>query len=253
MSEKFFTSYALLGSGRVARHLSYYIHDLGLPLLQWSRNGDPEFNSLDIENPAQRLQQTLKKASHILMAVKDAAIPELVSFKSERHMTVHFSGALNLPNAAAAHPLMTFGPDLETPEWYRNIPFILDHDTYLEELLPGFPNVSFKLSPEKRTYYHALCSLAGNSTFLLWKSINQAFEKELDLPAEVLAPFLHQVVTNAIKSDRQAFTGPVARGDWSIVKDHLESLEIHPELKNAYRGYLELAQFKGISIPKGVL
>lgn len=250
---KTFTSFAILGSGRIARHFAFYLQSLALPTVRWSRNGDWQFNSFQDPDASIRMQKTLASASHVLLAVKDEAISELAREIHPDQTAVHFSGALAVEGVSAAHPLMTFGPNLESPDWYQRIPFVIDEGAKFEDLLPGLKNPHYLLAPGKRSYYHALCALAGNSTFLLWKKIGSVFEQELALPRELLAPFLHQVVRNSNSSEASAFTGPVARGDWDVVRAHLDSLHRDPMLLETYRTYLKLARAEGVAIPEGVL
>jgi predicted short-subunit dehydrogenase-like oxidoreductase (DUF2520 family) len=251
-AKKPFTSYALLGSGRLARHLHFYLKSLNLPVRLWSRNGDPDHNSFDDVIAETRLQRTLAGVSHVLFAVKDEALPDLakIALADSTRTVVHFSGAVRLDGVFSAHPLMTFRPELETLEWYPRIPFVLDEGVQLKDILPGLPNPSYNLSGAERPYYHALCSLAGNSTFLLWKQIGDEFERTLKLPRSLLSPFLHQVVANSSQFAETSFTGPVARGDWEVVKAHLDSLHRRPDLLQAYRQYLEIAEETGHQVPE---
>lgn len=246
-------SYALLGSGRVARHFQFYLRSLNLPVTTWSRNGDPAFNSFADLSSAERLQKTIGESSHILLAVRDDALADLSSqCKSPGKTLVHFSGAVNIEGVAAAHPLMTFGSQLEELDWYRKIPFVLNEGDEFENILPGLPNKSWHVAPEQRALYHALCSLAGNATYLLWSNIGDEFEKTLRLPRQLLSPFLHQVVTNL--GQPGGFTGPVARGDWQTVGKHLRALDLTPPaLQKAYRDYLKLADLDGHQIPMEML
>jgi predicted short-subunit dehydrogenase-like oxidoreductase (DUF2520 family) len=253
MSKKPFESYALLGSGRLARHLHFYLKSLNLPLLMWSRDNDPRFNSFQDVDGDERLAKVLDAGTHVLLAVKDAAIPELSARVSPVHTAVHFSGALRVPFVNSCHPLMTFGEEIEQLEWYRSIPFVIDEGADFGELLPGLPNPHFTLNPSRRSYYHALCSLAGNSTFLLWQQIGDEFERNLGLPRGLLAPFLHQVVANSSRYNEANFTGPVARGDWDVVKAHLDSLHQRPELLQAYKNYLQMAGQTGHPVPEALL
>lgn len=249
-----FTGYALLGSGQIAKHLQFYLNTLNLPLQIWSRNGDSRFNSFADFNSEERLTKTVAKASHILLAVRDEAIVELgAQFLNQGKVLVHFSGALSLPYIAAAHPLMTFGPRLENLTWYKSIPFVIDEGESFDHLLPGLTNPHWAISPETRALYHALCSLAGNASFLVWKQIGDTFESQLGLPRKLLEPFLHQVVVNATHSANNSFTGPVARQDWGTVQSHLNSLNRSPELLQAYRNYLGLATNSGIKVPEALL
>lgn len=248
-----FTQYALLGSGRVARHLHYYLESLNLPVALWSRNGDPKFNTHSEIAPAERLARTILPASHILIAVSDQALPQFAGIGGETRTHVHFSGTANVEGIEPAHPLMTFGENLETLDWYRKIPFIIEEGRTFSEILPGLPNPHYSLPREQRPLYHALCSLAGNSTFLLWKQIGDEFETTLGLPRSLLSPFLHQVVANSSKYSETNFTGPVARGDWGTVKKHLETLNEKPGLRRAYERYLGLADDAGFDVPEALV
>lgn len=243
-------SYALLGSGRLARHLQFYFQSLNLPLTQWSRNGDPRFNTFTELDADRRLQQTVERATHVLLGVRDDALAELCRLLPADRVKVHFSGTAQIQGVHAAHPLMTFGDTLEAPVWYRRFPFVLDEGTKFHDVLPGLPNAHFLLPKGLRPLYHALCSLAGNSTFLLWKQIGDEFEKTLGLPRALLAPFLHQVVANSSRFSESNFTGPVARRDWSTVASHLAALTSNPELLEAYRGFLANAARAGHPVPK---
>ena len=239
-----FTSYALLGSGRVARHFEFYLKNLGLPYTTWSRKSG---------TPAQ-LSEVVAKSSHVLFAVRDEAIDSLSQpFLKSGKTLVHFSGAIYLPGVHATHPLMTFGAELEDADWYPLIPFVTEEGHTLEKLLPGFPNRSWPIPAAARPLYHALCSLAGNFSFLLWKNIGDEFEKTLGLPRSLLQPFLFQAVMNSAHPTAANFTGPVARGDWETVRRHLNSLHSRPDLLKAYRSYLELAKESGHRVPEALL
>lgn len=246
--------FVLLGSGRLAHHLQFYFKSLALPITFWSRNGDPQYNSSRTLDAQQRLMEVCHSATHILFAVSDSAIGELSAPWLNRHKTlVHFSGALHLPGVHSVHPLMTFGSALGDLDWYRSIPLIIEEGHPLSELLPGVPNFSWSLPSKAKAFYHALCSLAGNSSFLLWQKVGDEFEQKLNLPRTLLSPYLQQVVINASGSTPINFTGPVARSDWSTVELHLQALSDQPELQAAYRGYLQLAQTSGHPIPEAFL
>lgn len=248
MNKTAFTSYALLGSGRVARHLKFYLTQLNLPFQTWSRNGHPEFNPV----AGRTMGDAIRGCSHILFAVSDSAIAGLSrDWIGSGKVLVHFSGALNLERVHAVHPLMTFGAELESAEWYRDIPFIIDKGQTLSHFLPGFPNLTWEIDPEQRPAYHALCALAGNASFLLWREIGDQFEKRLNLPRALLSPFLRQTVTSAGRLTAGAgYTGPVARGDWATVAMHLRALQETPPLREAYKNYLTLARHCGLPIPE---
>ncbi len=233
-----FTSYALCGSGRVAQHFTHYLNQLGLPFSNWSRATGEDF------------EQALTKCSHVLLAVSDQAIAELAARTPNHKIVVHFSGFQQVKGTFAAHPLMTFGAEPLDQDFYKSIPFVVDKGVEFAQILPGLPNEAFELDPALRTRYHALCALAGNSAFLLWRKISAEF-RSLGLPPGILESYLQQTVTNALGTARA--TGPVARSDWSAVIKHLDSLRDKPALFAAYRDFLNQAAFDGQKIPEALL
>ncbi len=234
--------YALLGSGKLARHFDFYLKKLGHNCILWNRRS------------GESLGPAISSATHVLLAVSDPAIPELAEFLRPGQIAVHFSGAAVIPGVFAAHPLMTFGAELQALEWYKKIPFVIDEGVSFSHILPGLPNPAFPLAPDKREIYHALCSLAGNSTFLLWQQIGDEFEDKLKLPRGLLEPFLQQVVRNALSpSAANNFTGPVAREDWMTVRKHLEALNSQPSLLKTYQNFIAQAAGAGVPVPKELL
>lgn len=234
-----FTQYALIGSGRVAYHLEHYLRLLRLPYVTWSRKAGGDF------------QTAIQSSSHVLLAVSDPVIGPLASSIPSSRSIIHFSGSKREPGTFSAHPLMTFGAEREELEWYRAIPFVVDKGVEFSRILPGLTNRAFEIEPSERALYHALCALAGNSTFMLWRKIAAEFQN-LELPAQILAPFLHQVVKNALGAEAVP-TGPVARGDWRAVRTHLDSLQTNPSLAAAYRDFLNQAAFSGTKVPEALL
>jgi len=238
--------YALIGSGRLARHLKFYLEHLQIPFKTWSRRTDFLHDGL---------ATAVRPTTHVLLAVSDEAIGAMadqVNTVAPGRTLIHFSGALSVKGVFGAHPLMTFGERAYSPEEYRAIPFVVEKGVDFAKLLPGFPNVHYEIPPGTQGLYHALCSVAGNSAFLLWQKIGQQFE-QLGLPREVLQPFLHQVVSNSASTSAKDFTGPVARGDWSVVRGHLAALKGRPDLLESYRAYLSLARHAGVEVPKDLV
>lgn len=234
-----FRQFTLLGSGRLARHLSFYLESLNLPFVTWSRASDPLRRELLV---------AAENSSHILLAVSDSAVEEVAApLRGSGRVLVHFSGAMSVPEVFSAHPLMTFGSELRSLDWYRKIPFVVEPKVEFSSLLPGLPNPSFSLSRENKALYHALCALAGNSVHLLWQKISVEFAR-IGLDPAILRPYLHEVVENFSREEN--FTGPVARGDWTVVREHLRALACRDDLLKSYRGFLHLARNAGVALPK---
>lgn len=236
------THYAILGGGRLARHLRHYFSLLNLPCTGWARDAASPLNSHAIANPVARLRAAVQPASHVLLLVTDAAIVELLKrypFLQEKTL-LHCSGAMSLPGIAGAHPLMTFSTGLYTLEQYQRIPFMVDSGHEFSSLLPGLPNPYFAIGLEEKPRYHALCVMAGNFSQLLWQATSERFER-MGLPPATLEPYLQQSLQNFLQHPGTALTGPLSRGDHATIQRNLNSLAGDP-LQAVYRAFIELHQ-----------
>lgn len=221
------THYAILGDGRLARHMHHYLGLLGRTRSGWARNHRSPFNTHTVPDAVERLRRTIAPASHVLLLVADDAIAPLARkypFLHNRTL-VHCAGALSLPGIAGAHPLMTFSNSLYTLRQYQAIPFLVESGHDFGALFPGLSNPNHTVPVEQKALYHALCAMAGNFPQILWKAVSDRFDSELGLPAEVLAPYLRQVLDNFLADPAGALTGPLARGDTRTVARNLGALE----------------------------
>jgi predicted short-subunit dehydrogenase-like oxidoreductase (DUF2520 family) len=234
------THYAILGGGRLARHMRHYLTLLNQTVSCWERDPVGPGNTHAIASPTERLRATIRPASHVLLLVSDGSIAELLKrypFLHEKTL-LHCSGALSIPGVAGAHPLMTFGHELYTLELYRKIPFMVDRGHDFDALLPGLPNPHFHLSVEEKPRYHALCVMAGNFCQILWQATAERFAG-MGLPVATLAPYLQQVVHNFVHHPHTALTGPLSRGDQQTIERNLNALA-GDALEPVYRAFLEL-------------
>jgi hypothetical protein len=239
----------LIGDGGLASTLATVLsdrakHSSSVDFRQWSRHSSSSFENVFTEFDP----------THVWLAISDRA---LESFAAE-HKTflqgrrvVHFSGALpSFSFVHAAHPLSTFTKATAVLNACRfsQVPFILDlNGPALSDLLPGFENRAYRIDPRQRAYYHALCSIAGNFTVLLWETIAFRFEKELGIPQNALDTYRSAIFENLSKSTGESvLTGPLTRGDSETLQKHraalLEKYEI-PLLK-IYDGFVDLYQNK---------
>jgi predicted short-subunit dehydrogenase-like oxidoreductase (DUF2520 family) len=212
--------FGLVGDGRVARHFQHYFSLLGLPVLTWSRRaaGAPP-------------DTALAACGTVLLLIRDEAIVPFIEAwpRLRTKCLVHCSGALTTPLAAAAHPLMTFGPTLYELAEYQSIPFVLDAGAQsLAELLPGLPNPSYTIPAASRPYYHALSVMAGNFSTLLWLKFGDELETRFGIPPSAAQPYLARMAENIGALGHKALTGPLVRGDRQAVAANLQALEGDP-------------------------
>lgn len=221
-------SYLLIGSGRVARHLAHYLHLQNLSFASWDRSQDPH-----------ALARKVSQSTHILLAISDTALEGFFRQHLEGHdvTVVHFSGALNIEGMIAAHPLMTFGPDLYDLEFYQRIHFTLTGASELHAVLPGLKNPFSVLAPEHKSLYHAYCVVGGNFASLLMAEMMKGLST-LNIPPQAGAVYLEKVLENTMKDAKGAATGPLIRKDAITVQKNLLALKDKP-LKTIYEAFLK--------------
>lgn len=235
------THYAIIGGGRLARHMGHYLSLLGQPWSGWARDPASPLNTHDISNARKRLEAAIKPASHVLLLVSDKAIMPVVKKYPFLHgkILVHCAGAISLPGIAGAHPLMTFAEEMYSLEDYQRIPFMVESGYCFTELFPDLSNPSHPISVEQKALYHALCVMAGNFPQLLWREVTRKLNDELSLPAEVLQPYLAKILDNFKRAPDVALTGPLVRGDRQTIERNISALDGDP-LQLLYHGFVDL-------------
>jgi predicted short-subunit dehydrogenase-like oxidoreductase (DUF2520 family) len=237
--------YGFVGDGRLSRHWRHFFSYLGLPWKLWSRRlaraggagADPV--------------QALAGCPVLLLAVSDDAIEatmrRLAAAGLGDRSFVHFSGGRSIEGAFGAHPLMSFAQELYEPDFYGSIPVFVepapgwpDPVARFRELFPALPNPCFRLRREDKPHYHALCSLAGGMTAVLWREFFDAMAERYGVPREALAAYPRRIVANVIRAPESALTGPVVRGDAGTIRAHLSALEGAP-LAAVYRAFVAAA------------
>lgn len=217
----------LIGSGRLAQHLKYWNSLLKSPnqLLFWDRS-----------QSSSTLSDNLKKSNLVWLAISDAAIETFFEthLRQLNKKVVHFSGAFHSENMACAHPLMSFPTGLLPKDIYIKLFFVIEGAGSLAEILPGFENQFSLLNSEKKSYYHALCVLAGNFPQLLWNEVANHFQR-LDLPPEALDLYIKQITDNYLLYKEKALTGPIIRKDYGTIERNINSLSDSPNLKSIYQ------------------
>jgi predicted short-subunit dehydrogenase-like oxidoreductase (DUF2520 family) len=221
--------YTIIGDGRVARHFKHYFNLVGITYNHWQRSQSNE-----------QLQLSIAQSDCVLILIADDAIETFISrhtFLIDKNL-IHFSGTLNIDNAIGCHPLMTFSHELYDIHTYQSIPFVCDEHVQFNELFPQLKNNSFNLNKDKKAYYHAMCVMAGNFSQILMRESSKKINSELNLPADILFPYLLQNTKNFISHPENSATGPLERGDFSTISKHLQVLQ-GDELKSIYKSFIK--------------
>ncbi len=177
------------------------------------------------------------------MLIPDGEIQSFIKNNplDESFTWIHCSGALSIPEAESAHPLMTFSDELYDLDTYKSIPFVTEVDRKsFSELFPELTNPSYKIDPVLKNQYHAWCSMAGNFTTILWTEFFNRLESGFGIDRSSAVPYLNQITANLHMTDNP-LTGPLARGDRATVRNHLKALENDDfvEVYNAFKCVFE--------------
>lgn len=231
--------YAIVGGGRLAKHLRHYLELEGQTTSAWARKAQSRFNTHTHPDPEQRLRQTVEGADRVLLLVSDDALAPLLRQYAflHQHRLIHCAGALSLPGVAGAHPLMTFGTTLYEPADYRAIPFMVEEGHRFEQLFPGLDNPNYTVAAQHKALYHALCVVAGNFPQLLWQTVGAQLREELAVPPEALSAYLQRSLDNFLADPDGALTGPLARGDGATMQRNIAALGNTP-LAELYESFV---------------
>ena len=175
------------------------------------------------------------------MLIRDDAIEAFIRehlLNTQAHL-VHCSGSLVTDLAYGVHPLMTFNQGQYPLATYQQLGFVMDDDAPdFAELMPYLPNQHARLPKAQKTYYHALCAMAGNFSCLLWQKYLFTLQNDFNIPAAITLPYLQQQTHNLMEHAAAALTGPLVRGDTATLKNHIKALEGDP-FQGVYQQFIK--------------
>ena len=195
-------------------------------------------------HPISELGSVVQESTHVWLAISDQALQDwALRLQNSKALLLHSSGALEISGAHSVHPLMTFTHDLYPDDFYRQFAFVTTSTLGREILIPGLANPFFQIKPEHKTFYHALCVLAGNGSVLLWQKF--FFEmKKLGLPQAVSGLYAQRIFQNLLDNPALALTGPFVRDDQITLQKDLESLSKDP-FQNVFLSMMQAYSLEG--------
>ncbi len=177
--------------------------------------------------------EALAAAAIVVLAVPDGAIAAVADRlpRSTSRVVCHCSGALPLtelgdhPRVASLHPLVSVPADVQlAAARLRNATWAIAGDAAAAGVVELLGGTSIRIAEADRARYHATAVVASNHVVGLWAQVERLAES-IGLSADAfLGLFRGTVDSLSDVGARNALTGPVARGDWDIVRGHLASL-----------------------------
>jgi predicted short-subunit dehydrogenase-like oxidoreductase (DUF2520 family) len=272
---------SIVGAGRVGRALGRQLHSLGWRIGTVTSRSMAEARVaarvIGDGSPTNVLTRRLLDSKVVLITTPDHAIESVAEKLAEiggaewrGKIVLHTSGA-NGPGvlkpladlgaaAGLMHPMQTFS-DQRPPELTGRIfgidgvPAALKVARKMIRQLGGVP---VRLSGANKAAYHAAGSFACADVLALMETavrllMSQGFTRRQAVRA--LVPLTRQTLDNFESvGPRQAWTGPMARGDYSTVERHVKALADFPrEFLDAYEALSRLKAIVLSSKPAATL
>lgn len=212
--------YAIIGQGKLARHLAH-----------WFELEEKNFSTFNRNSDFSKLQS----ADVILLAISDSAIKTFYSSHASLHSKkwIHFSGTLYIEDMLGLHPMMSFSSELFDKNFYNSIKWVLSHDVDVSMDFPVDKNNTLYMNKSNREFYHALCVVAGNIPHLIWSKVETDFLK-LGLEQKDIYKYIKVSAENYFQS--REVTGPIVRKDETTITKNLRAL---PEkLREIYKSVI---------------
>ncbi|HEX4979706.1 MAG TPA: DUF2520 domain-containing protein [Acidimicrobiales bacterium] len=167
----------------------------------------------------------------VVLAVPDPVVAEIAAAVDPVATTVvaHVSGALTLdplarhPRRASLHPLR---PLATTTSDLAGAWFAVSGDPLAAEAVAdlGGRAISVADEPRARVAHHAAAVVASNHLVALLDSVER-IAADAGVPLDAYLDLVRATIDNVeVLGPERALTGPVARGDWTTVARHLDTV-----------------------------
>ena len=242
----------IIGCGRLARTLAYLWHaeqcvDIGDVLTTNIGSAQLAVRFMGAGNPASQIQY-MKPADITLIGTSDdqvKVVAKQLAKQAIRAGSVFFhcsgsqSSAILNPlkqrgaKVASIHPVKSFAdPELAVTSFAGTYCGVEGDQVALDVLEPLFTKIggiTFPIDADQKVHYHAASVMACNYLVALQEISLQSFEKagvERSLAMNILQPLVEGTVDNIFTlGTTEALTGPIARSDTNVVKQHIEALQ----------------------------
>jgi predicted short-subunit dehydrogenase-like oxidoreductase (DUF2520 family) len=262
-------SLSILGAGRVGRALGRRLRELGwkigVVVTRSEASARRAVRFIGAGRPHAGITRQILVSPVILIAVPDHEIAsvaqELARTGAEElrgKIVLHTSGALDA-NAlrvvkaqgavvGSLHPLQSFS-GVTVPSLEGKV-FAVEGDLgavrmgrRMARSLGGSP---VRIAPGKKALYHAAAAMAAGHVLAIEEAARQllvSLGMTRREAVRALLPLTRQVLDNDERfGPRSAWTGPLSRGDYNVVKTHMDALRDAPaEFREGYESLNRLA------------
>lgn len=253
----------MIGAGRAGRALGRRLHELGwhigVIVTRSIGTARTAVRVIGAGQPRDSITREVLASRVVLMAVPDAAVSAVAAELAQMggrewrgKIVLHTSGALDssvlapLAEMGAAvgsiHPMQSFGLHSESVPLDQHV-FGIDGDAaaakVARKMTRQMGGVAVRLTGANKAAYHAGASFACAHVLTMIEAatrllMSQGFTRRA--ASRALLPLTRQTLNNFERmGPHAAWTGPLARGDFSTIERHAEALRhFPPEYLDAY-------------------
>jgi len=263
LSRRMKRTISIVGAGRVGRTLAKRLHALdwriGAVVTRSNRSARAAVRAIGAGSPGARLTPEVAAADVVLVTTPDGAIAgaaeslaRVAPQKWRGKVVLHSSGALSgsvlapLARRGAStgslHPMQTFSgrgvPHL------KGVIFSVEGDARAQKLAKqiarSLGGVPVAIQGKNKPAYHAAGALVAGHGVGLVEAAVQVLRKigfNRRRASQALLPLIRQMLDNYERlGPHAAWTGPLSRGDYAVVKKHAAALRAYPrEFGETYR------------------
>ncbi len=251
----------VVGSGAVGTSLGKAVKDAGREIIGIydidARAARSASEIIGVQGYGGALPDIIKEADTVLVTVPDHVIGQVISLAvaeeifSSRQIWIHCSGHLTIDvfkpltgkikGVATMHPAFVFPPKTCT-HIPPNIFFAVGGDT--EGLKKASEHVNLlkgtfvNIDADKRPLYHAAMVMSSNYMATLLSASRDLLLKA-GVDSDQIEPLLFSLSGSALARAKgqgisHSLSGPVRRGDVTVVKDHLDALSSYEQFLKIY-------------------
>jgi predicted short-subunit dehydrogenase-like oxidoreductase (DUF2520 family) len=253
---------AVIGAGRVGTAIGAILSSIGyrvVSVYDTKRGAMERAAVLADSRPSGSPGDAAREADIVLITTSDDAIEEACISVADSGIDVggkvfvHMSGALGLEALRAAagrgakavsiHPLQTFadvdGAMRTLPGSTFGVTCLPEMDEWAMSFVEDLGGRAMMVREADKTLYHAAAVVACNLLTMVEGAALQIYYRLGLGRVQALSasiPLIRATVDNIERlGPAAALTGPLARGDVSTIRAHLEALASEPELERLYR------------------
>jgi len=240
---------SIIGTGRVAKHLSAALFEAGIVIHQlYGRDAGKSqaLSNLYNAQPITSLDELSADTDIYIICISDDSIEKIISqIDIGDKLIVHTSGSLSIDvfkdhfdNYGVFYPLQTFSIEKEVD--FKEIPICIEANTtqnekQLRALAGRISNDIELIDSEKRLVLHTAAVFACNFTNHFYAAAEDLL-KEHGLDFNLIRPLIKETADKVMdESPGNVQTGPALRRDQLSIDKHLNLLKHNAEYRELYK------------------